>query len=74
MLNWRSNKKEMCLFFQMIGSLEPYKIQYFITKIKNEQKYNLKIIEAEVTSYYFEGLKETKDFCQEHFNNFIKSK
>lgn len=74
MLSWRSNKKEMGLFFQMIGSSEPYKIQYFISKMKNDQKFTLKVIESEVTSYYFEGLKETQDFCQNHFDNFIKSK
>lgn len=74
MLSWCSNEKEMGSFFQMIGSLEPNKIKYFISKMKNDQKYTLKIIEVEVTSYYFESLKETQIFCQNHFNNFIKTK
>ena len=72
-LNWRSNEKEKCSFYQMIGDYPNCKIQYFITKIKDEQKYTLKIVNN-INTYYFEHIKEAQDFCQNHFDNFIKSK
>jgi hypothetical protein len=68
-LNWRNNTKELCLFFQMIGDHPNYKIQYFITKMKKEQKYTLKIVDGKTPIYYFEYVKEAQDFCQNHFDN-----
>ena len=68
-LDWRSNSKDLGSFFQMIGKNERSKTQYFITKTKNDLKYCLKIIEAKVTTYYFDTIKEAQDFSQSHFKN-----
>ena len=72
-LNWRSNSSEFGSFYQMIGELPFCKIKYFITKMKYDQKYTIKIIDNNIPTFYIEDLDEAKEFCQQHFNNWIKS-
>jgi hypothetical protein len=68
-LEWRSNAKELSSFFQMIGKNDDNKLQYFITRSKNDLKYCLKIINGKVLTYYFDTIKEAQEFCQSHFNS-----
>ena len=70
MINWRSNAKEKGAFFQMIGEISDCKIQYFITRMRGDSKFTLKVVSKEQTpSLYFSSIEEAQQFSQIHFSN-----
>lgn len=67
-LNWVSNINENAKFFQMVGSDPNLKSKYFITKMKNDEKYLLKITDTSI-SLFFHNMEDAKIYCEYHFKN-----
>jgi len=69
-LVWSSNIKENAAFFQMKGNFEE-KPQYFITKMKGDEKLTIKpTFDNRVLFFY--TIEEAQKWCQNDFDAKIK--
>jgi hypothetical protein len=67
-ITWRSNIKQNAFFIQIIGDTTHIKDEYFITKMKNDEKYTLNISSEKRKRMYFDTEDLAKSWCQEHAN------
>lgn len=59
-INWRSNADELAYFFQMVGKTPNN--EFFITKMKGESNYTLKV---DKKIFNFNTLEEAKSWCED---------
>jgi hypothetical protein len=67
-ITWRSNINQNALFIQIIGDTIEIKNEYFITKMKGDEKYTLNISSEKRKRMYFDTEDSAKSWCQEHAN------
>jgi hypothetical protein len=67
-ISWRSNIEQNALFIQIIGDTTEIKNEYFITKMKGDEKYTLNISSEKRKRMYFDTIEMAKSWCQEHAN------